>query len=53
MLNHPVVLWKRNELEGYALVLREELEIVIHDPVFDNHVKDVIDFRTMDYYQRR
>ena len=39
--------------EGYALALREELESVIHDPVFVSHVKDVIDYRTMDYYQRR
>lgn len=39
--------------EGYALTLREELEQAIHDPVFVGHVKDVIDYRTMDYYQRR
>ena len=39
--------------EGYALALREELETVIHDPAFVGHVKDVIDYRTMDYYQRR
>ena len=39
--------------EGYALALREELETVIRDPVFVGHVKDVIDYRTMDYYQRR
>ena len=39
--------------EGYALALREELENVIHDPAFVGHVKDVIDYRTMDYYQRR
>ena len=39
--------------EGYALALREELESVIHDPVFVEQVKDVIDYRVMDYYQRR
>ena len=39
--------------EGYALALREELESVIHDPAFVSQVKDVIDFRVMDYYQRR
>ena len=37
----------------YALALREELEKVILDPIFVGHVKDVIDYRTMDYYQRR
>ena len=39
--------------DGYALALREELEEIIRDPVFVGHVKDVIDYRTMDYYQRR
>ena len=39
--------------EGYALALREELESVIRDPAFVGHVKDVIEYRTMDYYQRR
>ena len=39
--------------EGYALALREELESVIHDPEFVEQVKDVIDYRVMDYYQRR
>ena len=36
-----------------ALALRDELAAVIRDPVFVGHVKDVIDYRTMDYYQRR
>ncbi len=39
--------------EGYALALREELERVIHEPAFVAQVKDVIDYRVMDYYQRR
>ena len=39
--------------EGYVLALRDEMERVIHDPVFVEHVKDVIDYKTMDYYQRR
>ena len=39
--------------EGYALALREELRTVIHDPAFVEQVKDVIEYRTMDYYQRR
>jgi len=33
--------------------LRKELESVIHDPAFVAQVKDVIDYRVMDYYQRR
>ena len=39
--------------DGYALALRDEMEKVIHEPVFVEHVKDVIDYRVMDYYQRR
>ena len=38
---------------GYALALREELEGVIRDPAFVEQVKDVIDYRVMDYYHRR
>ena len=33
--------------------MRKELESVIHDPAFVEQVKDVIDYRVMDYYQRR
>ena len=41
---------KRN---GAALALREELCDVIGNPVLAEQMKDVIDYRTMDYYQRR
>lgn len=39
--------------EGSALALREELADVIGDPVFAEQMKDVIEYRVMDYYQRR
>jgi superfamily II DNA or RNA helicase len=39
--------------EGAALALRDDLFDVINQPVFVKHMKDVIDYRTMDYYQRR
>ena len=39
--------------EGSALALREELQDVICDPVFAEQMKDVIEYRVMDYYQRR
>ena len=39
--------------DGYALALRDELESVIDDPAFVEQVRDVIEYRTMDYYQRR
>lgn len=39
--------------EGAALALCDELESVVGDDAFKVHFKDVIDFRTMDYYKRR
>ena len=39
--------------KGYALALREELREVIDNPSFVAQIKDVIDYRVMDYYQRR
>lgn len=39
--------------EGYALALRPELEAVIGTETFVRQMRDVIEYRTMDYYQRR
>ena len=39
--------------EGAVLALSEELAEVISNPTFVAQMKDVIDYRTMDYYQRR
>lgn len=39
--------------EGSALALREELTDVIGNPVFVEQMEDVIEYRVMDYYQRR
>lgn len=39
--------------DGCALALREELRDVITNPVFAEQMKDVIEYRAMDYYQRR
>lgn len=36
-----------------ALSLREELRNVIGDPILAEQMKDVIEYRAMDYYQRR
>ena len=41
------------EKEGAVLALREELREVINRPVLAEQMKDVIMYRTMDYYQRR
>lgn len=39
--------------EDMILGLREELRPLIDNPVLIQQMKDVIDYRTMDYYQRR
>lgn len=39
--------------EGYALGIREELRPVIGTEVFASHMKDILEYRTMDYYRRR
>lgn len=39
--------------EGAALALREELADVVGNPVVVEQMKDVIEYRVMDYYQRR
>ena len=39
--------------EGSALARREELVDVIGNPVFVEQMEDVIEYRVMDYYQRR
>lgn len=39
--------------EGAALALREELSEVAETPVFAKEIADVIQYRAMDYYQRR
>ena len=39
--------------EGFALGLRKEMQNVINDRAFIEHMKDVIEYRAMDYYKRR
>lgn len=41
------------ERKGYALALREELKDVIQEDAFRKHMKDIIEYRTMEYYRRR
>lgn len=41
------------EKEGYALAIREELTEVIELNAFKMQMKDIIEYRTMEYYRRR
>ncbi len=38
---------------GYILAIREELKNVIKSDSFCSHMKDILEYRTMDYYRRR
>ncbi len=41
------------EKEGYAIAIREDLEVVIKNVAFKRHMKDILEYRTMEYYRRR
>ncbi len=41
------------EKEGYALALREELREWLEDEALKYHMKDILEYRTMEYYRRR
>lgn len=39
--------------EGYALAIREELAEIVDHEAFRRQMKDILDYRTMEYYRRR
>lgn len=39
--------------EGYVIAIREDLEKVICKEAFKKHMKDILEYRTMEYYRRR
>ncbi len=41
------------EKEGYALAIREGLKDAIENEAFKEHMKDILEYRTMEYYRRR
>ena len=41
------------EKEDYALAIRDDLEEVIPKEAFKRHMKDILEYRTMEYYRRR
>ena len=41
------------EKEGFALAIREDLRAVVKSRAFCMHMKDILEYRTMDYYRRR
>ncbi|MDE6985067.1 MAG: NgoFVII family restriction endonuclease, partial [Lachnospiraceae bacterium] len=41
------------EKEGCALAIREDLRDAVKSHAFTVHMKDILDYRTMEYYRRR
>ena len=41
------------EKDGYAIAIRDDLEEIIRNDAFKKHMKDILEYRTMDYYRRR
>lgn len=41
------------EKEDYAIAIRDNLEVVIENVAFKKHMKDVLEYRTMEYYRKR
>lgn len=41
------------EKEGFAIAIRDDLEEVIGNDAFKKHMKDILEYRTMEYYRRR
>ena len=41
------------EKEGFALAIREDMNTVIKNSAFCNHMNDILAYRTMEYYRRR
>ena len=59
ILKNPVNFLKKSGqgffigLEGFPIALNPDLANVIDNPAFIEEMKDIIDYRTADYYQRR
>lgn len=41
------------EKDGYALAIREEMKGIVGNEAFKRHMKDVLEYRTIEYYRRR
>ena len=41
------------EKEGFVLAIREELRAWITNPALVAQMKDILEYRTMEYYRRR
>ena len=41
------------EKKGYALGIRDDLKQVIDNEAFGKHMKDILEYRTIEYYRRR
>lgn len=44
---------KITEKEGYAIAISDKMKDVIENKTFKVHMKDILEYRTMEYYRRR
>ena len=41
------------EKEGFMLAIREDMQDILGEEAFKKHMRDIIEYRTMEYYRRR
>ncbi len=41
------------EKEDYAIAIRDDVEVIIGNEAFKKHMRDILEYRTMEYYRRR
>lgn len=41
------------DVPGYAIGIRKDLDMIIGSRVMREHMKDIIEYRTVEYYRRR
>lgn len=41
------------EKDGYALSIRDDLKTIIENEAFKKHMRDILEYRTMEYYRRK
>ena len=39
--------------EGFALAIRDDLKDIVGNAIFGEQMKDILEYRTMEYYRRR
>ena len=51
MLNKTIIYYE-NKKKGLAVALNENLKEIIKNKVFVDNMKDILEYRTIEYYRR-